>query len=207
MAQAAKELERVVRDMNNMSDKWTVRLQAMEDLDKLVSEGVHYDGFAKLMVENQGPLADALDKQISDLRSELVKQASVSIVKIVMEMGQAFSRFATKLLPTVIEVAGATNGVIRGYGQRTAPVLVEKCHSRNMLFTILDALNNTKSKVTRENCMDYLRIALAFWPIRDLYASSADTIEAAIKFGLGCPTPETRKRACQSFWLFVGHFG
>jgi len=52
--------------------------------------------------------------QILDLRSELVRQACVTISAMATELGMNFKKMAHKLMKCLLDVAGSRNTVIRG---------------------------------------------------------------------------------------------
>jgi CLASP N terminal/CAP-Gly domain len=181
-------------------------MTAMTDLEKLVLDSAEHPSFRRIFHGYQIDLGKALGGAMTDLRSEIVKQASHTLTTLVRELGDSLQKFSRVSIGSIFEASDSRNGIIRTYATKCGHLLLQNVHSKASLLLLLDNMRNTRSKQMQETCMDFLRTCLAFWPISEKYSRHADVLEDAILWGVKGATSGVRALAAKCFWLFAGHF-
>ena len=203
-----KQLTHIDLVLSANSEDWKPRNKALDDLEQLVTQGLQllpYDALTELLTVPLTSLATSLTTQVTDLRSEIVRQCAHTLAFLALHVPAAFTKAAVKIFPALLKVASGTNGVIRTYAAPAAEELVSHVHNVSLLLDMLNELKTSKNKVTIGFCSALLVAVLQQWSTK-LLRKYAPLIEESIVALLSAAEQQTRQSAGRSALLYLDHF-
>ena len=195
--------------LSSNSEEWKGRVAAMASLEELVTEGLQVDGyeaFSEWALPLLTSLSTSLGVQVTDLRSEVVRQSCHLLSFLSLHVPAAFTKCATKLFPSLLRVASGTNGVIRGYAQPSCVEVVSHIHHSSLLLDLLQELKTSKNKATIALSSQLLEVALRLWSTRVLRKYAALMEESIVALLSSAADASTRTTAGECALLFLDHF-
>ena len=190
------------------SEDWKPRVAAMARLEELMTAGLQaegYDAFTDMALPLLTSLATALTTQLTDLRSEIVRQASHLVSFLALHLPTAFTKCATKLFPALLRVSSGTNGVMRAYAAPAALEVVQHVPHSSLLLDLLNELKTSKNKTSIGLCSQLLSLSLRLWSTR-LLRKYAALVEESIVSLLSAADAVTRNIAGECALLYFDHF-
>jgi hypothetical protein len=186
---------------------WMSRVKEMRVLQEVVTEGVHIPEFARTLSAHPAlsVVIGHLITQLSDLRSEVVKCASVTTQLFCRELNIHIRSSASRIIESSLSLCGGSNKVCRGYVLNCFRELIFIANTKKVLALVLETVQTSRNKLLREACAEFLLIILHGWGL-DVLRAQIQVLESAIKQGISGASPETRSVAARCFWVFLGHF-
>lgn len=206
LALLPEKMNKFITVFKKANQDWKARYLALEDLERLCSDGCSFEGFKRSMLAYQDEVCDILAHQIIDLRSEIVRQASKTIGVVAQELAPVWKKFGRNIIVPMVDVCGAANNIIKGYALKGMYPVLQYCHGKPVLQVIIDSLKVSKNKSVQEMSIDWIRMVLIHWPRDRELAPNAKIIRDAILFALKGALPKMRETAAKCLWLYVGHF-
>jgi len=203
-----KQLTQIDLVLHANSEDWKPRHKALDDLEQLITQGLQllsYDALTDLLTAPLSSLATSLTTQVTDLRSEIVRQCAHTLAFLALHVPAAFTKAAVKIFPALLKVASGTNGVIRGYATPAAEELVTHVHNVSLLLDLLNELKTSKNKVTLGLCSALLVNVLQQWSTK-LLRKYAALIEESISALLSAADQQTRQSTGRCALLYLDHF-
>ena len=195
--------------LSSNSEEWKPRVAALAELEELVTEGLQVDGY-EVFSDWAQPLLSSLSTslvvQVTDLRSEVVRQSCHLLSFLALHVPAAFTKACTKLFPSLLKVASGTNGVIRSYAAPACVEVVEHVHHSSLLLDLLQELKTSKNKTALALASQLLQVALRVWGTRVLRKYAALMEESIVALLLTAADASTRSTAGECGLLFLDHF-
>lgn len=141
---------------------------------------------------------------VKDLRSQVVREACVTISYISLKLGLKCARFCEKLLPILINLIPNSAKIMST--SATVAVRFILANTRSARFIPIITCNmKSKSREIRKACCEFLEQMLHTWSIVTL-EKHVLILQDAIKNGISDADPEARDYSRKAFWAFAEHF-
>ncbi|CAG9539124.1 unnamed protein product [Cercopithifilaria johnstoni] len=174
--------------LENTDVVWSRRMTALKTLRALIiGGGLDYSDFSEEVREMQA----ALLTSVKDLRSQLCREACVTIAFYCERLGLVMVSVIEALMPTLISLMQNSAKVMATSAQLALQYVVKYVCSAKLLPHLQTAMSS-KSKEIRRNTASLLLIALTLWDSRTVEKNMNIFLEC-IKASINDADPETRR--------------
>ncbi|XP_041372233.1 CLIP-associating protein 1-like isoform X7 [Gigantopelta aegis] len=194
-------LKKIEAVLSNTSNDWEKRNDSMMILRALiVNRAADYDEFIQSlrMLENCFTIA------IKDLRSQVVREACITIAYLAKELTTRSEHLVEVLLQPLINLIPNSAKIMSTSGIVCIRFIIQFIHSPRLIPVIANN-TSTKSNVLRRYAFEYLNQLLQSWPKHSLERHIA-LIQECIRRGISDADLEARVFARKAFWGFSHHF-
>uniref|UniRef100_A0A8C7KNZ4 Cytoplasmic linker associated protein 1 n=1 Tax=Oncorhynchus kisutch TaxID=8019 RepID=A0A8C7KNZ4_ONCKI len=180
---------------------WEHRVTALKKMRSLLLAGaVEFDGFSQ-----QLRLTEAAFKLSSkDLRSQVVREACITLGHLSYILGNRFDHCAESIMPTLLTLVSNSAKVMATSGIAVIRLIIRHTHYPR-LIPIVTSSCQSKSVAVRRRCFEFLDLLLQEWQTNSLERNVAVLTET-IKKGVHDADSEARSVARKCYWTFHGHF-
>uniref|UniRef100_A0A8C2EQ39 Cytoplasmic linker associated protein 1 n=1 Tax=Cyprinus carpio TaxID=7962 RepID=A0A8C2EQ39_CYPCA len=190
---SARELEDSMNKIREIlsDDKhdWEQRVAALKKVRSLLLAGASdYDGFSQQLRQLEGPLK----LSTKDLRSQVVREACITLGHLSSVLGNRFDHGAENIMPTLLNLVPNSAKVMATSGMAAIRLIIRK-HPREMF------------PLTYRRCYDFLDLLLQEWQTNSLERHVPVLMET-IKKGVHDADSEARSIARKCYWGFHAHF-
>ncbi|XP_046398514.1 CLIP-associating protein 1 isoform X12 [Ischnura elegans] len=202
---SARELEEqmnaIKSTVSDASKDWDKRVDALKKVRSVViAGGSNFDEFHNHLRQ----LEPAFQLSVKDLRSQVVREACISIAYLSQQLGQKFDHFAEALLPCLINLIMNCAKIVASSGIVTIRFVIRSTHSPRLVPIVASGLSSKSKDIRRATC-DFLHQLLHTWSTHVLERHLA-LLQDAIRKGIADADPEARASARKAFWAFADHF-
>ncbi|XP_020709116.2 CLIP-associating protein 1-A isoform X3 [Athalia rosae] len=202
---SAKDLEEQMKSIKDIvgDDKkdWKQRNESMKKLRGiLITGGANFDNFTECLKNVQRPFEAAC----TDLRSQVVREAAITMAFLSQQLRNKFASFAECVLPTLINLIQNSAKVMATSGMVAVRFILQNTHSARFIPIITTSLNSKSKDIRRASC-EFLHLILQCWatPILQRHIVA---LQDAVKKGMADSDSEARAAARKSYWAFKEHF-
>ncbi|XP_028427800.1 CLIP-associating protein 1-B isoform X12 [Perca flavescens] len=180
---------------------WELRVAALKKVRSLLLAGaVEFDGFPQ-----QLRLMEAAFKlSAKDLRSQVVREACLTLSHLSLVLGSRFDHAAEAIMPTLLNLVPNSAKVMATSGIATIRLILRHTHYPR-LIPIITSSCTSKSVAVRRRCFEFLDLLLQEWQTSSLERHGAVLMET-IKKGIHDADAEARSVARKCYWSFHSHF-
>ncbi|XP_052344515.1 CLIP-associating protein 1-B-like isoform X7 [Oncorhynchus keta] len=180
---------------------WEHRVTALKKMRSLLLAGaVEFDGFSQ-----QLRLTEAAFKMSSkDLRSQVVREACITLGHLSYILGNRFDHCAESIMPTLLTLVSNSAKVMATSGIAVIRLIIRHTHYPR-LIPIVTGSCQSKSVAVRRRSFEFLDLLLQEWQTSSLERNVAVLTET-IKKGVHDADSEARSVARKCYWTFHGHF-
>ncbi|XP_031148245.1 CLIP-associating protein 1-B-like isoform X17 [Sander lucioperca] len=180
---------------------WELRVAALKKVRSLLLAGaVEFDGFPQ-----QLRLMEAAFKlSAKDLRSQVVREACLTLSHLSLVLGSRFDHAAEAIMPTLLNLVPNSAKVMATSGIATIRLILRHTHYPR-LIPIITSNCTSKSVAVRRRCFEFLDLLLQEWQTNSLERHGAVLMET-IKKGVHDADAEARSVARKCYWSFHSHF-
>ncbi|XP_075962241.1 CLIP-associating protein 2 isoform X39 [Anarhichas minor] len=180
---------------------WDQRANAMKKVRSLLVAGAtSYDCF----YQHLRLLDGAFKLSAKDLRSQVVREACITVAYLSSVLGNKFDHGAEAIVPVLFNLIPNCAKVMATSGMLAIRIIIRHTHVPRLIPLI--ASNCTcKSVAVRRRCYDFLDLLLQEWQTHSLERHTAVLVES-IKKGLGDADSEARVEARKAYWGLRNHF-
>lgn len=151
-----------------------------------------------------------LQGTIKDLRSQVVREACITIAFLAVKLGNKFDKAAELLLQPLINLIQNSakvcpivlyqdyvdfqcvfSQVMATAGQVTVRFIIQNTHSPRLIQPITSNAMTSKSKDIRRSCCEFIELMLTTWPTHPLERHVA-ALQEAVKKGIADADSEAR---------------
>jgi len=118
---------------------------------------------------------------ISDLRSQQVRDTCLFLTALASIAGDQIKLLLREIFPTILEAMKQPHKVMSGYIDNCILSMIRNATFKVCISMIVGEIKESKSKMVRENCIEYINEVLINW---DLQEKDMDPIDDAVKMGL-----------------------
>ncbi|XP_044044617.1 CLIP-associating protein 1-B-like isoform X18 [Siniperca chuatsi] len=180
---------------------WELRVAALKKVRSLLLAGAaEFDGFPQ-----QLRLMEAAFKlSAKDLRSQVVREACITLGHLSLVLGSRFDHAAEAIMPILLNLVPNTAKVMATSGMAAIRLILRHTHYPR-LIPIITSNCTSKSVAVRRRCYEFLDLLLQEWQTSSLERHGAVLTET-IKKGIHDADAEARSVARKCYWCFHGHF-
>ncbi|XP_070712042.1 CLIP-associating protein 1-like [Pempheris klunzingeri] len=180
---------------------WELRVAALKKVRSLLLAGAaEFDGFLQ-----QLRLMEAAFKlSAKDLRSQVVREACITLGHLSSVLGSRFDHAAEATMPILLNLVPNSAKVMATSGVAAIRLILRHTHYPR-LIPIITSNCTSKSVAVRRRCFEFLDLLLQEWPTGSLERHGTVLMET-IKKGVHDADAEARSVARKCYWSFHGHF-
>ncbi|XP_073318405.1 CLIP-associating protein 1-B-like [Pagrus major] len=191
-----------IRDVLSDDKKdWELRVAALKKVRSLLLAGAaEFDGFLQ-----QLRLMEAAFKlSAKDLRSQVVREACITLGHLSSVLGSRFDHAAEATMPILLNLVPNSAKVMATSGMAAIRLILRHTHFPR-LIPIITSNCASKSVAVRRRCFEFLDLLLREWQTGSLERHGTVLMET-IKKGIHDADAEARSVARKCYWSFHSHF-
>uniref|UniRef100_A0A8C4QR33 TOG domain-containing protein n=1 Tax=Eptatretus burgeri TaxID=7764 RepID=A0A8C4QR33_EPTBU len=196
-----ESLNKIRAVLSDDKHDWEQRVAALKRLRSLLIAGAadHDCFFQHLRL-----LDSAFKLSAKDLRSQVVREACVTLGHLSIVLGSRFDHGAEAIVPTLFNLVPNSAKIMATSGVATIRIIVRHTHGPR-LIPILTNNCTSKSVSVRRRCFEFLDLLLQEWQVQTLEKHVGLLVET-IKKGIHDADSEARTEARKCYWGLQGHF-
>ncbi|XP_069010482.1 CLIP-associating protein 1a isoform X22 [Embiotoca jacksoni] len=195
------QLTKIREVLSDDKHDWEHRVVALKKVRSLMLAGAtEYEGFSQQLRLLEAPLK----LSAKDLRSQVVREACITLGYLSSLLGNKFDHGAESVMPTLLNLVPNSAKVMATSGVATIRLILRQTHYPR-LIPIITSNCASKSVAVRRRCYEFLDLMLQEWPTSTLERHVAVLTET-IKKGIHDADSEARSIARKCYWGFHGHY-
>ncbi|XP_078810788.1 CLIP-associating protein 2 isoform X46 [Oryzias latipes] len=180
---------------------WDQRANALKKIRSLLVAGAAgYDCF----YQHLRLLDGAFKLSAKDLRSQVVREACITVAHLSSVLGNKFDHGAEAIVPVLFNLIPNCAKVMAMSGVSAIRIIIRHTHVPR-LIPLITSNCTSKSVAVRRRCYDFLDLLLQEWQTHSLERHTAVLVES-IKKGIHDPDSEARVEARKAYWGLRNHF-
>eukprot|EP00062_Callorhinchus_milii_P011447 gi/632957425/ref/XP_007894474.1/ PREDICTED: CLIP-associating protein 1 isoform X4 [Callorhinchus milii] len=180
---------------------WEQRVTALKKIRSLIMGGAaEYESF----FQHLRLLDGALKLSAKDLRSQVVREACLTLGYLSSVLGNRFDHGAESIMPTLFNLVPNSAKIMATSGVATIRLIIRNTHFPR-LIPIISSNCASKSVAVRRRSFEFLDRLLQEWQTHSL-EKHVGLLAETIKKGIHDADSEARVEARKVYWDFHGHF-
>ncbi|XP_070777497.1 CLIP-associating protein 2 [Enoplosus armatus] len=180
---------------------WDQRAIALKKIRSLLVAGAAtYDCF----YQHLRLLDGAFKLSAKDLRSQVVREACITVAYLSSVLGNKFDHGAEAIVPVLFNLIPNCAKVMATSGVSAIRIIIRHTHVPR-LIPLITSNCTSKSVAVRRRCYDFLDLLLQEWQTHSLERHTAVLVES-IKKGIRDADSEARVEARKAYWGLRNHF-
>ncbi|XP_077176634.1 CLIP-associating protein 1 isoform X25 [Paroedura picta] len=202
---SSRDLEESINKIREIlsDDKhdWEQRVAALKKIRSLLLAGAaEYDTF----FQHLRLLDGAFKLSAKDLRSQVVREACITLGHLSSILGNKFDHGAEAIMPTIFNLIPNSAKVMATSGVVAVRLIIRHTHIPR-LIPIITSNCTSKSVAVRRRCFEFLDLLLQEWQTHSL-ERHISVLAETIKKGIHDADSEARIKARKCYWGFHNHF-
>ncbi|XP_067405755.1 CLIP-associating protein 1 isoform X7 [Emydura macquarii macquarii] len=202
---SSRDLEESINKIREIlsDDKhdWEQRVSALKKIRSLLLAGAaEYDNF----FQHLRLLDGAFKLSAKDLRSQVVREACITLGHLSLVLGNKFDHGAEAIMPTIFNLIPNSAKVMSTSGVVAVRLIIRHTHIPR-LIPIITSNCTSKSVAVRRRCFEFLDLLLQEWQTHSL-ERHISVLAETIKKGIHDADSEARIEARKCYWGFHNHF-
>ncbi|XP_071744966.1 CLIP-associating protein 1-B isoform X29 [Lepeophtheirus salmonis] len=199
--QLNEELTKIRETLTKTSNDWKVRIEALQKMRAFILAGAgSYEELTTALKSLELPF----QASVKDLRSQVVREACITIAYMTQQLNHKVDRFIEALLQYIINLISNSAKVMSTSGIVCVRFIIQYTYSSRFIPIITSSIEG-KSREIRKQCCEFLDHLLHQWPTAPL-EKHVNLLSIAIKKGITDPDSEARSMARKAYWGFADHF-
>ncbi|XP_065108095.1 CLIP-associating protein 1a isoform X17 [Paramisgurnus dabryanus] len=202
---SSKELEdsmnKIREVLSDDKQDWEHRVVALKKMRSLLLAGAtEHEGF----LQHLRLLEGAFKLSAKDLRSQVVREACITLGHLSSILGNKFDHGAESIMPTLLNLVPNSAKIMATSGMAAIRLILKHTHFPR-LIPIITSNCTSKSVAVRRRCYEFLDLLLQEWQTHTLERHVAVLTET-IKKGIHDADSEARSVARKCYWGFHSHY-
>ncbi|XP_041662905.1 CLIP-associating protein 1a isoform X24 [Cheilinus undulatus] len=195
------QLTKIREVLSDDKHDWEHRVAALKKVRSLMLAGAaEYEGFPQQLRLLEAPFK----LSAKDLRSQVVREACITLGHLSSLLGNKFDHGAESVMPTLLNLVPNSAKVMATSGTAAIRLILRHTHYPR-LIPIITSNCTSKSVAVRRRCYEFLDLMLQEWHTNTLERHVAVLTET-IKKGIHDADSEARSIARKCYWGFHGHY-
>ncbi|XP_059198936.1 CLIP-associating protein 1a [Centropristis striata] len=195
------QLTKIREVLSDEKHDWEHRVVALKKVRSLMLAGAtEYESFPQQLRLLEAPLK----LSAKDLRSQVVREACITLGHLSSILGNKFDHGAESLMPALLNLVPNSAKVMATSGVACIRLILRRTHYPR-LIPIITSNCTSKSVAVRRRCYEFLDLMLQEWHTNTLERHVAVLTET-IKKGIHDADSEARSIARKCYWGFHGHY-
>uniref|UniRef100_A0A8C1PNW6 Cytoplasmic linker associated protein 2 n=1 Tax=Cyprinus carpio TaxID=7962 RepID=A0A8C1PNW6_CYPCA len=194
-------LNKIREVLSDDKHDWDHRTSALKKIRSLLVAGAaDYDCF----YQHLRLLDGAFKLSAKDLRSQVVREACITVAHLSTLLGNKFDHGAEAIVPVLFNLIPNCAKVMSTSGTAAIRIIIRHTHVPR-LIPLITSNCTSKSVAVRRRCYDFLDLLLQEWQTHSLERHVAVLIDS-IKKGIKDADSEARVEARKAYWGLRAHF-
>ncbi|XP_075870064.1 CLIP-associating protein 1a isoform X11 [Nelusetta ayraudi] len=195
------QLSKIREMLSDDKHDWEHRVVALKKVRSLMLAGAaEHEGFPQQLRLLEVPLK----LSAKDLRSQVVREACITLGHLSSLLGNKFDHGAESVMPTLLNLVPNSAKIMATSGMAAIRIILRHTHYPR-LIPIITSNCTSKSVAVRRRCYEFLDLMLQEWHTNTLERHVAVLTET-IKKGIHDADSEARSIARKCYWGFHGHY-
>ncbi|XP_064114896.1 CLIP-associating protein 2-like isoform X20 [Macrobrachium nipponense] len=187
--------------IQNPSNDWDKRVDHLKKIRSLLIAGAaSYEEF----YPHLRLLEPAMQLSIKDLRSQVVREACVTLAYMSQELHHKVDHLCETVLPNLIYLIPNSAKVMASSGIVTIRFIIQNTHHHKLIPILLRELNS-KNREIRKVLYEVLDQLVHTWPTHSM-EKHVIILSESIKKGITDADPEARAFSRKAYWGYADHF-
>nr|CDS27010.1 CLIP associating protein 1 [Hymenolepis microstoma] len=183
------------------SEDWERRVNGLKDLRNVVASGGHQmDDFPALLRTVEAPVLSC----IQDLRSQVVREACITVAYLSQEIGGKFDHFAEVIMQPLLNLILNSAKIMSTSAITAISIIIRHTFASRVLPIIIGGLQS-KSNVVRKNVCIFLNPIFQYWPVH-VIERHMGIIQEALRKGVADADQDARSATRTAFKTFADKF-
>nr|XP_015212396.1 PREDICTED: CLIP-associating protein 2 isoform X20 [Lepisosteus oculatus] len=196
-----ENLNKIREILSDDKHDWDQRAGALKKVRSLLVAGAaDYDCF----YQHLRLLDGAFKLSAKDLRSQVVREACITVAHLSTVLGNKFDHGAEAIVPILFNLIPNCAKVMATSGVAAIRFVIRHTHVPR-LIPLITSNCTSKSVAVRRRCYDFLDLLLQEWQTHSLERHAAVLVES-IKKGIRDADAEARVEARKAYWGLRNHF-
>merc|ERR1712223_275627 len=196
-----QELTKIKETLTKTSNDWKVRMETCAHMRSLLIAGANQ--YEELFMGLK-TLEVAFQVSVKDLRSQVVREACITVAYMSQVLRLKVDRFLEALMQNIINLIPNSAKVMSTSGIVAMRFIIQNTFSQRFVPIICSNISS-KSRDIRRHCCEFLDQLLHTWPTATL-ERHLTILQEAIKKGIADADPDARSFARKAYWGFADHF-
>ncbi|XP_056597612.1 CLIP-associating protein 2 isoform X17 [Triplophysa dalaica] len=194
-------LNKIREVLSDDKHDWDHRVIALKKFRSLLVAGAtDYDCF----YQHLRLLDGAFKLSAKDLRSQVVREACITVAYLSTILGNKFDHGAEGIVPVLFNLIPNCAKVMASSGTAAIHIIIRHTHVPR-LIPLITGNCTSKSVAVRRRCYEFLDLLLQEWQTHSLERHAAVLVES-IKKGIKDADSEARVEARKTYWGLRAHF-
>uniref|UniRef100_A0A671NWB8 CLIP-associating protein 2-like n=1 Tax=Sinocyclocheilus anshuiensis TaxID=1608454 RepID=A0A671NWB8_9TELE len=194
-------LNKIREVLSDDKHDWDHRTSALKKVRSLLVAGAaDYDCF----FQHLRLLDGAFKLSAKDLRSQVVREACITVAHLSTLLGNKFDHGAEAIVPVLFNLIPNCAKVMSTSGTAAIRIIIRHTHVPR-LIPLITSNCTTKSVAVRRRCYEFLDLLLQEWQTHSLERHVAVLMDS-IKKGIKDADSEARVEARKAYWGLRAHF-
>ncbi|XP_024141871.1 CLIP-associating protein 1-B [Oryzias melastigma] len=194
------QMTKVREVLSDEKHDWEQRVQALKKVRSLMLAGAaEYESFPQQLRLLQA----AFKLSAKDLRSQVVREACITLGHLSLLLGNKFNHGAESIMPTLLSLVPNSTKVMATSGVAAICLILRHTHYPR-LIPIITSNCSSKSVAVRRRCFEFLDLLLQEWHTITL-ERHVPVLAETIRRGIHDADSEARSIARKCYWSFHGH--
>ncbi|XP_047227290.1 CLIP-associating protein 1a isoform X20 [Girardinichthys multiradiatus] len=195
------QLTKIREVLSDDKHDWEHRVVALKKVRSLILAGAtDYEGFPQQLRLLEG----SLKLSAKDLRSQVVREACITLGHLSSVLQNKFDHGAESVMPILLNLVPNSAKVMATSGMAAIRLILRHTHYPR-LIPIITSNCTSKSVAVRRRCYEFLDLMLQEWHTNTLERHVAVLTET-IRKGIHDADSEARSIARRCYWGFHGHY-
>ncbi|XP_053926756.1 CLIP-associating protein 1 isoform X7 [Cuculus canorus] len=196
-----ESMNKIKEILSDDKHDWEQRVSALKKIRSLLLAGAaEYDNF----FQHLRLLDGAFKLSAKDLRSQVVREACITLGHLSSVLGNKFDHVAEAIMPTIFNLIPNSAKVMATSGVVAVRLIIRHTHIPR-LIPIITSNCTSKSVAVRRRCFEFLDLLLQEWQTHSL-ERHISVLAETIKKGIHDADSEARIEARKCYWGFHSHF-
>ncbi|VUZ47783.1 unnamed protein product [Hymenolepis diminuta] len=183
------------------SEDWELRVNGLKDLRNVVASGGHQmDDFPALLRTVEAPVLSC----IQDLRSQVVREACITVAYLSQEIGSKFDHFTEVIMQPLLNLIPNSAKIMSTSAITAIGIIIQHTFASRVLPIIIGGLRS-KSNAVRKNVCIFLDPIFQYWPVH-VIERHMGIIQEALKKGVSDADETARSATRKAFKTFATKF-
>ncbi|XP_046690624.1 CLIP-associating protein 2 isoform X10 [Silurus meridionalis] len=194
-------LNKIREILSDDKHDWDQRAIALKKIRSLLVAGAkNYDCF----YQHLRLLDGAFKLSAKDLRSQVVREACITVAHLSTLLGNKFDHGAEAIVPVLFNLIPNCAKVMATSGTAAIRIIIRHTHVPRLIPLITGSCTS-KSVAVRRRCYEFLDLLLQEWQTHSLERHAAVLVDS-IKKGIRDADSEARVEARKAYWGLRSHF-
>ncbi|XP_051791838.1 CLIP-associating protein 2 isoform X22 [Erpetoichthys calabaricus] len=196
-----ENLNKIREILSDDKHDWDQRVNALKKIRSLLIAGAaEYDCF----YQHLRLLDGAFKLSAKDLRSQVVREACITVAHLSTVLGNKFDHGAEAIVPILFNLIPNCAKVMATSGVSAIRFIIRHTHVPR-LIPLITSNCTSKSVAVRRRCYEFLDLLLQEWHTHSLERHAAVLVES-IRKGIRDADAEARVEARKAYWGLRNHF-